>query len=64
MSRFKEDVDPVETSDIYYDLFDGGYIDPVALLSDPEDAKAVCEAMKVIELFVHDFTDSDLFVEC
>ena len=63
MSRFKEDADPVASSDLYYDLFNG-YIDPTQLLKDPEDMKKVVDAVGIVETFLNDFENSDLFEEC
>jgi len=42
------------TGDFWYDLTDGGYLDPDDICENPEDAKKVKEAIKVIK----DFEDS------
>jgi hypothetical protein len=44
----------IETSDFYYDLFDGGYIKPDKLLKSKSDVERVKDAIKTIE----DFKDS------
>ena len=41
----------IETSDFYYDLFDGGYIKPEEVLESEEDIKRVQEALGVINTF-------------
>lgn len=48
--KFKKDAEPVSTMDFWYDLTDGGYIDPDDLL-EPEDAKKVKDAIAVISEF-------------
>jgi hypothetical protein len=45
--KFKENVEPLVTSEFFYDLFDGGYIEPSDLLV-AEDAKRVNEAVRLI----------------
>jgi len=42
------------TSDFWYDLTDGGYLEPKKICADPKDAERVLEAIKV----VRDFQDS------
>ena len=37
--------------DFFYDLTDGGYIDPMKLLESKDDAKKVIEAVKVVKEF-------------
>lgn len=39
------------TMDFWYDLTDGGYLDPDEILEDPEDAKKVKAAIAVIKDF-------------
>lgn len=56
--KFKKRDEPVFTTDPYYDLFEGGYVVPEELLEDPEDAKRVRAAMKVLEDFWSHATDS------
>lgn len=52
MKKYK--VDKVYSDDIYYDLFQGGYIIPENILYRPEEAQKVNEAIKVIEDFFND----------
>ena len=50
--KFKPEPEvPVFTADLYYDLFEGGYIKPEAML-EPEDAERVREAMRLVEAFL------------
>lgn len=49
---FKEFVEPVYSDDLYYDFFDGGYINEVKLLEDKEQVKKVREARMLIEAFL------------
>jgi len=39
------------TAEFWYDLTDGGYLDPDEILENPEDAKRVKEAIAVIKEF-------------
>ena len=41
----------VSTSDFWYDLTKGGYLDPFVILEDEKDAKRVVKAMDVIREF-------------
>lgn len=50
--RFKTRKEPVNVSDIYYDLFEGGYIVPSKLLSDKEDIAKVNAALDIIRTFL------------
>ena len=49
--KLKKDTDKVPSSDPWYDLVHGGYLDPEELLSDPKDAKAVMDAAALIVEF-------------
>lgn len=39
------------TSEFWYDLTSGGYLEPEEILENPEDAKKVREAIKIIMEF-------------
>lgn len=41
----------VSTSDFWYDLTDGGYLNPEEILEDEKDVKAVNDAIKVLMNF-------------
>jgi len=60
--KFKKNA-KVETSDFYYDLFEGGYISPKKLLVDKEDTDRVNEAIRVIEEFKDALEDNDIIVD-
>lgn len=49
--KFKEREEPVFTQDPWYDLSDGGYIDPEDLLSDPAQAQKLNDAVALIQSF-------------
>ena len=49
--KFKSLEDPVCTSDPYYDLTDGGYINPEMLLEDAAQAEKVIAAAQLIQQF-------------
>lgn len=49
--KFKKREEPFYTSELHYDLFTGGYIDPFDFLSDPKEAQAVLDAMNLINEF-------------
>jgi len=41
----------ISTIDFWYDLTDGGYLDPKEICTDKKDAEKVLEAIKVIQDF-------------
>lgn len=47
-----EDIDAICTSDLYYDLFDGGYLNPEKLLVNDEQIQKVYEAMNIIQEYL------------
>lgn len=51
--KFLENVKTVYTSEPYYDLFDGGYIDPYKLLEE-KDADKISEAIDLITDFLYE----------
>ena len=51
--KFRKDAEPICTSEFHYDLFTGGYINPEDIL-EPEDAKAVNEAIALINAFEYE----------
>ena len=50
--KFKEDTEEVFTGELYYDLFDGGYINPEDLLKNEDDIIEVREAILTIQTFL------------
>ena len=61
--EFKENVDTIYTSELYYDLFEGGYIKPENML-EKEDADKVKEAMNTIKNFLNEASKNNLIEEC
>ncbi len=58
--KLKKTAAPIETDDFYYDLFDGGYIDPAEILVDPEE---VVNAMRVIRDFYNFLEENEMIDE-
>ena len=50
----------IVTDDFFYDLFDGGYINPEKLLKNQEDIDKVKNAIKVIKDFKDSAEDKDI----
>ena len=48
------------TDDFWYDLFEGGYIDPRKVLADESQIEAVENAIKVLQDFRIDLENSEL----
>ena len=57
--RIRDDATQGSTQDFFYDLFDGGYIDPEDYLVAP-DAKRVRDAMTLILEFREVLEDNDM----
>lgn len=53
----------INTSDPYYDIFDGGYIHPDEVLEDPEQAQTLADAIALVKAFVDQALEKDVFVE-
>ncbi len=56
--KLKEDYEVVGTSEMYYDLFDGGYIDPENFLDDEEQIKKINDAIKTVESYLKFLEDN------
>lgn len=52
----------VWTNDLYYDLFEGGYLDPEAFLEDKEEVAKVKQAINTINEFLDGAIDLGLIV--
>ena len=50
--KFREDAVPQSSDDLYYGLFDGGYIKPELLLEDGLDLQNVRQAIDTITTFL------------
>lgn len=61
--KFKKNLEPIHTSDTWYDLFTGGYFKPSKLLKNKEEAKAVEDAMKLVEQFVDEAIEAGVIEE-
>lgn len=59
--KWKKDVKPIASGDIYYDLTGGGYIKPEDFLED-EDAQKVNDALKLIMNFIEEMKENE-FIE-
>lgn len=49
--KFKKRTEPIHTSDFWYDLTDGGYIDPNDLLISVLEAREIMSAICLLEDF-------------
>lgn len=56
---FLEDAKPVSSSDFFYDLFEGGYIEPYNFL-EKHSAKEVNAAIETIRAFQSGLEDREL----
>ncbi len=61
--KFKENAEPVNSGEFWYDLTDGGYIKPSALLSDEEQIKQLSEAISLIISFKIAAERAELLIE-
>ena len=48
--KIKEGLE-ISTMDFWYDLTDGGYLDPDEICEDPADAKRVKDAIEIVKEF-------------
>ena len=62
--KFKDDIDTVFTGEPYYDLFDGGYIDPEDMLEDPEDVRKVKAAVRLVDEFLFQAQEAGAIGQC
>ena len=56
--KLKKDVELYSGSDLYYDFFDGGYINPEKFLEDDDQIKYVKDARDLIMNYLN-FVDED-----
>ena len=47
--KLKENYKETASSDLYYDFFDGGYLEPEEFLDDPHDIVKVHEARRLLQ---------------
>lgn len=50
--KLKKGVEPFWSDDVYYDLFDGGYLSPEKFLSNEKDIQKVKDAIALIEEYL------------
>jgi hypothetical protein len=53
-------VDTIYSSDLYYDLFDGGYINPEELLEYEDEAVIVMDAINIIKEFLNEAVSNNI----
>lgn len=57
-----DEVNVIWTNDLYYDLFEGGYINPEDLLENKEEIDKVKQAILTINEFLDGAIDKELIV--
>ena len=57
-----DEVNVIWTNDLYYDLFEGGYINPKDLLENKEEIDKVKQAILTINEFLDGAIDKELIV--
>jgi len=61
--ELKDNIEEFSSSDIYYDFFDGGYLEPEDFLENKEDIEKVNEAAKVLNEYFNALESSDKYEE-
>ncbi len=61
--KFKKNIEPIYTSEFWYDLTDGGYINPKLILEE-DDAKRVIDAIRIIKEFEEKAIKMGIVIEC
>ncbi len=61
--EFGDYVEPIHTSDKYYDLLIGGYIKPLSLLKNVTDVATIEEAIMTINIFLNELEENGLLIE-
>ena len=60
--NFKKNVEPIASSEFWYDCTMGGYIRPDDIL-EPEDAKRAKEAIKLVQQFESELEENGIIEE-
>ena len=60
--KFKKNIEPIYTSEFWYDLTDGGDISPKLILEE-DDAKRVIDAIRIIKEFEEKATELGIINE-
>lgn len=58
-----EALEGISSSDFFYDLIFGGYIEPSKVLIDKERAKKLQEAADLLEAWMHELEDDGILEE-
>ena len=58
--KFEQIDEPIYTSDLYYDLFDGRNINPRKLLADEDDIAEMLDAMNLIQTFIEEAQENNI----
>lgn len=59
----KRNVEEVFSSDVYYVLFSGGYLNPATLLARGEDIERVVEAIETVEEYIAALQGEGILIE-
>jgi len=58
--EFKDNIDPISTCEFWYDVFDGGYIEPEDLLKNKEDIDKVRNAITLLNQFRDELEENEI----
>jgi hypothetical protein len=61
--KFKENLEPIPTSDTYYDLFLGGYFKPEKMLENKEEVEKVKQAIATVKRFISEAIEQGVIEE-
>jgi hypothetical protein len=61
--KFKKDLEPCGSGDTWYDLTDGGYIEPKDILQDKDQLEILQNAIHTVRSFIWALEDADLLNE-
>lgn len=61
--KLKANLEPIASSDFWYDLIYGGYIEPGRILESETDETDVLDAIEILIKFKQTLEDSDLLEE-
>lgn len=56
----KSEIGDLYTTEIYYDLFEGGYIIPEDILANSDDIATVRNAIDIVKSFIDELIDKDI----
>ena len=61
--KFKKNIEPIYTSEFWYALTDGGYINPKLILEE-DDVKRVINAIRIIKEFEEKAIELGIVIKC